>query len=200
MVAAKSRLQKVPNVRQKLHNYKGTPSQRLNELKISAVSGVKKAVRKGVSAAKSVAQKVANKVQMPPPVAIPKAAVKSAPSAVQNAATFMGAVNNVKELQAKVKHPPPITQPSPASQAYKAGSSMTTRVGSSAPTPKRDTKPALSGVMGGSRKPAGPLPEMRTPVLGGIPDVAAPSRPMPTPKTAPLVPPKPAALKGSRLK
>lgn len=199
MVVAKSRLQKVPNVRNKLHNYKGTPSQRLNELKISVVSGVKNAVRKGVSATKSAAQKVANKVRMPPPVAIPKATVKSAPSAVQKAANFMGAVNNVKELQARVKRPPPITQPSPASQAFKGAGMMTTE-GSLAPKPKRDTRPALAGMMGGARKPPGTFTEMRTPVLGGILDAPAPSRPMPTPKAGPLVPPKPAALKGSRLK
>lgn len=176
MVAAKSRLQKVPNVRQKLHNYKGTPSQRLRALKTTTVSKVKKAVNKGVSAAKSAAQAISQRMR--------PAIKKAAPNAdnIKNAATYMGAVNNIKELQSRVK--PPITKPSPASMA---GLTYAADVPAKPSAPGKPSKPAGLGILGPMRPPPPPPP--------------APSRPQPmVPKKPPMVPPKPAALKGKRLK
>jgi hypothetical protein len=109
MVAAKSRLQKVSNVRKKLHKYKGTPSQRLQELKMKTVG----AIQKGVSKAKTLASAVGKKFKMPPPVKMSQKTIQDAVSNVQKLQSRVPLQPKTPSLPKKV--PPPITTPSPAS-------------------------------------------------------------------------------------
>jgi hypothetical protein len=97
-MVAKSRLKKVSNVRKKLHQFRGSPSQRLRQLKIDTVGKIRKGVQKAKTFIKKGMSQLPNRVNMNPKPSVQKAAIQ-----------------NVQQLQAKVKRPPPISEPSPAS-------------------------------------------------------------------------------------
>lgn len=174
MVVAKSRLQKVPNVRKKLHNYRGTFSQNAYDTRIRVMKKARQAGRslnaaavaagkKGMQLAKQIKQTL-----RPPPT---KYSVRKA------------AIENVRELKAKhalaqlktvvPTKRPSISQSSIASQksALKAVPPVTQKV-----------------VQGPTRAP--PPPPIKIPAR---PSVA-------TPKVAPKVPPKPMVLRGNKMK
>jgi hypothetical protein len=175
MVVAKSRLQKVPNVRKKLHNNPGTLSQNLYEAKIKVMKKARQAGRSFKAATISAAKKgkaLARDVKMALTPRPTKYSVRAA------------AVENVRMLKAKhalaqlpkvvpPKARPSISAPSPASQRQ-----------SLAMMP-----PVTQKVVQGPSRPPPPPPSN------------IPSRPMMSqPKVAPKVPPKPMALRGNKMK
>lgn len=120
MAVAKSRLQKVPNVRKLLHNPKGSLSQRFHSAKANVGKKVKQTLSRVKGAFKKPPKK-SSSVQMN--------AVKN----IKEMQTKANAVKNIIQLQAAVKKPPPvppkrsktppkITSPSPVSQIMKGPS------------------------------------------------------------------------------